>query len=463
MTNSTLREPSNSALADPEPQTDLKTCPFCGLVSDARTRTCHTCWSDLRPIPMLHPEAAETWRAAEQQRALSRRRARRLRRMLLATAALALPFVFYLGFVRETPLPPLEPSAARSMDSGSAAWPAPAGDIVWRTKLGSPIVATVAGTEHIVYVSLADARMVALSAATGRELWSLPVPGQLDAAPAIAGERIYLGLRDGRVMSLDANTGAELWSTFTGHGVHTSLLVADGIVWAATLRQVLALDAEDGALLWSRLYSVSGAAFGPAVAGDRIAAYTGQQVVLFDSENAAQTTYFEIPRLKQLSAAEDTIVAQSSGIVVSIDSHSLRPWWEGFRRGWRVLDIWDFAPAPPPPPHNWVLQPPRNAFPMVVDPEQVILASPDGGVLSYGLRGGQLRWEQSLQAIASAPLLTRDGLLIPHADALTLLDAATGQELWRRALEAGLQLRALTVTPGGAYVVTDSDELLALR
>ena len=463
MTNSTLIEPPDSAVAEAGPQPDLKTCPACGVVSDAGTRTCHTCWSDLRPIPMLRPEAAETWRAAEEERARSRRRARRLRRLLLAAAALALSFAFYLGFIREVPLPPLEASAARSMDSGSAAWPAPAGDIVWRTHLGSPIVATVAATEDIVYVSLAAGRMVALSAANGRELWSVPVPGQLDSAPALAGDRIYLGLRDGRVVSLDARTGAEIWSAFTGHGVHTSLLVADGIVWATSLQQVLALDAEDGALLWARLYPVTGAAFGPVVASDRIAAYTGQQVVLFDPENAAQTTYFQIPRLQQLSAAEGTVVAQSSSIVISIDSHSMRPWWEGLRRVWRVLNIWDLAPVPPPPPHNWVLQPPRNAFPIVVDPEHAILASPDGVVLSYGLRDGGLRWEQSIQAIAGAPARTRGGLLIPHADALTLLDAASGQELWSRVLEAGLQLRSLTVTAGGAYVVTDSDELLALR
>jgi outer membrane protein assembly factor BamB len=383
--------------------------------------------------------------------------------VLLAVAALALSFAFYWGFARETPLPPLEPSATRTMDTGSAAWPAPAGGILWRTRLGSPIVAAVAATEQIVYVSLADARMVALSVADGRELWSVPTPGQMDAPPAVAGDRIYLGLRDGRVVSLDANTGAELWSKFTVHGIHTSLAVDDGVVWVTSLGAVLALDAENGALLWIRQYSAAGAAAGPAVADDRIAAYTGNQILVFDPENGGQTSYFQLPRLHKLLAMDRTVVAQSESIVVSIDSHSLRPWWEGFRRIWRVLNIWDFVPAPPPPPHNWVLEPPRDAYPAAIDPLQVILANPDGVVQSYGLRSGELLWERSIAAIAGTPVRTRDGLLIPHADALTLLDAGTGQELWRRVIDAGLRVRALTVTPGGTFLVTDSEELLALR
>ena len=130
---------------------------------------------------------------------------------------------------------------------------------------------------------------------------------------------------------------------------------------------------------------------------------------------------------------------------------------------WRVLNIWDFAPPPPLPPHNWLLEPPQNAFPLVIDAEQIILASTDGVVRSHGLVSGELRWEQSIAGIVDAPILTRDGLLIPHTDELTLLDAATGRELRRRGLEEGLRLRTLTVTPGSTYVVTDSDEILALR
>ena len=450
------------ASAEAEPQPALKTCPVCGSTSRADSTTCYRCLSDLRRVAMLAPRAVTEWLESERARALNAQRARRRRRLLRAAAVVLLAALFYLGFIRDVPPTPLPSSSTRAVGAGAQAWPAPAGDVVWSRNLGSPIVGAVAVGEDIVYASLADARVVALSADDGRELWTLTVPGQLDSAPAIAGDRLYLGLRDGRVMAVTADTGAELWSTDTVQGVHTSPVVADGIVWVIARAQVLALDAEDGTLLWEQEFRSPGAAVGPVVAEDRIVVSTGQQILVFNRENGAQTSFFRLQGIKHIATEEGTVMALSPNLLLSIEAHAGRPWWDGFRRIWRGLALLSLAPAPPAPPHNWLLAPPSDAFALVVDSGQVVLASPDGVVRAYGLRGGEARWEQSIEAIASGPVLTRDGLLIPHLQALTLLDPATGEERWLRPLE-GLELRALTVGPRGSYVVTESDELFALR
>jgi len=90
--------------------------------------------------------------------------------------------------------------------------------------------------------------------------WSHRTPGTfLTGSPVIAGGTVYAATRDedgeGRaaVYAVDLASGRRRWEFKTDISVHGPIAVADGIVYAQSLRSKLyALDADSGRLLWKR-------------------------------------------------------------------------------------------------------------------------------------------------------------------------------------------------------------------
>src|SRR5690606_5844106 len=85
------------------------------------------------------------------------------------------------------------------------------GEVAWRIPLQAQVTTPIVTDGYAVYVSLADARLVAYSVEDGRELWSSPARGQLDVPPALDGESIYVSLRSGTVEAIEAATGDIRW------------------------------------------------------------------------------------------------------------------------------------------------------------------------------------------------------------------------------------------------------------
>ena len=463
-----------------EPARALKVCPVCDETTPAQRDTCHRCWSDLREVPVLSGVGAAERLAADQAAARAAARMRRLRRFAVAGALLivALGFI-YLQYVRDTSPPPLPASAARSGDVTDEWWPAGGGnagatrvtaaappldgEVTWRRSFGAAIVATIVVGPQTVYVPLADARLVALAVEDGRELWSAAVPGQLDSAPTLAAGRLYLGLRDGRAAALDAKTGVEIWSRAMGSPIATAPVVADGIMWVLSKTQVMAFDAEDGTPLWQRDIESTWNPVGPVVTDDRVIVSTGQEVLVFDRENGEQTYHYVLQQVLHLAAEDGTVTALSPTRMLSIEADASRPWWERARHWWGLFDLWGMAPSLPSPPRNWLLPAPGSLLAPAMDGERLFLATADGEVRSYGQRSGELLWQRTGDApVISAPLLTASGLLIVEHGSLVLLDAATGDEL-RRSAVAGLRPRDVTVTARRMFVVTERNELVAIR
>lgn len=90
--------------------------------------------------------------------------------------------------------------------------------------------------------------------------WSHRTPGTfLTGSPVIAGGTVYAATRDedgegkAAVYAVELASGRRLWEFKTDISVHGPIAVADGIVYAQSLRSTLyALDADSGELLWTR-------------------------------------------------------------------------------------------------------------------------------------------------------------------------------------------------------------------
>ena len=139
----------------------------------------------------------------------------------------------------------------------------------------TPLVA-----DGVMYTTLPWSIVVALDAATGRELWrhdpAVPKAWGRNACCDVVNRgvalyrgRVYVGTLDGRLVALDAKTGKRLWQTLTidatkPYTITGAPRVAKGLVFIGNggaefgvRGYVSAYSAETGALVW-RFYTVPG-------------------------------------------------------------------------------------------------------------------------------------------------------------------------------------------------------------
>ena len=484
----TLTPPAESRASPTPADEGLVLCPVCDALMPADTRMCRICWADLSAGTALSASEARRVREPGQAAARRRRRVRLLRRYaVVAVVVGALALMTYrwadARYFNEIPLLPLASSAERQTNSTADAWalnqgdvagtratsapPALDGEIGWRYQASAPVTAPLVADARAVYVAQSDGRLIAISTRDGSELWTASVPAQLDAAPVIAGDRLFVGFRDGRVVALAAATGEIVWEDKSPDPVTSSPIVIDGTVYVAKNGHMLALDAEDGKTLWEGDIGHDVVLLTPVVEGDRLVVATFKRILFFDRTTGAVTFQLnDLPFGPQGSIAirDGTVFATPRRQLLAFDGDVQRPWWEPVRKGWMVFHLLGVAPTVPWQPHVWAGAPPREPFELVLDADadQLFVAGAGGEVNSYDTASGEVRWSLRLGTIASAPILTAHGLLVVEQRALVLLDPLTGIELRRRTFD-GTALAEAVVTQHGTYLLTETNELLALR
>ncbi|HET7811432.1 MAG TPA: PQQ-dependent dehydrogenase, methanol/ethanol family [Steroidobacteraceae bacterium] len=148
-------------------------------------------------------------------------------------------------------------------------------DTAHRVQESTPLV-----IDGVMYVTSAWSKLFALDARTGQEIWRFDpkVPGEVavkaccdvgNRGVAAWKGRIYLGTLDGRLLAIDAATGKQLWEvmtvpqgqnyTITGapRVFDGKVLIGNGGAELGARGYVTAYDAEDGKQLW-RFYTVPG-------------------------------------------------------------------------------------------------------------------------------------------------------------------------------------------------------------
>lgn len=115
----------------------------------------------------------------------------------------------------------------------------------WSFEAGGPIVAAVAvATDGTIFVASLDGLLTALDA-DGKERWRFDAGAPLEAAPALGPDgRVYVAATDGTVSALDAD-GTLRWTVDVGEPVRVAPLPADGRLYVASERHLVALTTED--------------------------------------------------------------------------------------------------------------------------------------------------------------------------------------------------------------------------
>ena len=148
-------------------------------------------------------------------------------------------------------------------------------DAAHRAQESTPVI-----VDGVMYVTTAWSKVFALDAATGKQLWAFDPMAQGPAGfkaccdvpnrgVAVWNGKVYVGTIDGRLIALDAATGKQVWSvvtadpsksyTITGapRVVKGKVIIGSGGSEFITRGYISAYDAETGKQVW-RFYTVPG-------------------------------------------------------------------------------------------------------------------------------------------------------------------------------------------------------------
>jgi len=301
---------------------------------------------------------------------------------------------------------PLGPASAQEADpwpmagrdaahSGTAIGPAPPYREAWTQAIafGGPLAGPAVGRDALVVV--ASRGVVALDPATGEPRWEMDRTEGPAGPPAVAGDLVVHASGSGSSTSVVARAledGIEAWRAFVDADVPGGLVVADGLVYAATTSgEVVALEAETGEERWrsdvgGRLQAT------PAVADGLV-----------------------------LVAGED----RQTGVVTvfALDAAS------GRQPQWRFATPGPALPASAP----------------VSDGDRAFVATSEGVLRALDLDGGGQVWTADMRAAVSERQVPAAASQLVVADRLHVygLEPVDGEERWT------FLLADLRVLPGG--------------
>jgi len=208
--------------------------------------------------------------------------------------------------------------------------------------------------DNRVFVMDANDKVSAYDAKDGRRLWRFD-PQPKDVADqaygggvAVAGDRLYVGTGYGQLLALDAATGKEIWRHNMMAPVHGSPTAAEGRVFTITVdNQLEVVSAADGHVLWTHTGIPEPAdllgAPSPAVEGDIVVVpYSSGEIFALRVENGrvlwsdSLATAHPLGALSSLADIRgapvidrDRVFALShSGLMVAIDLRTGDRVWE---------------------------------------------------------------------------------------------------------------------------------------
>lgn len=182
-----------------------------------------------------------------------------------------------------------------SMDHKVYALEAATGATVWISEdLGGSIVGTPGiSADGMIFVGTFANELVALDAATGKELWRFQAQNWVWAGPAVSEDMLYFGDLSGTFYALDPHNGESQWQLQPdGAIVGKPLITEDGIYFTTEEGSLVAVNSE-GAIRWNQPFETNLHA-GPVTAGDLILVATSNPenlLIAVDSNGVQKWSY----------------------------------------------------------------------------------------------------------------------------------------------------------------------------
>jgi outer membrane protein assembly factor BamB len=134
------------------------------------------------------------------------------------------------------------------------------GKDVWRLNLGTPIAAGVGSDGQTAAVITGNNQLVAI--ADGREIWRVRLLARSFTAPLVAGQRVFVLTADRTVIAFDGKNGARLWSQNRPAeplvlGQTGALLAVGDTLVAGLSGRLVGLNPLNGAVRWETAVATS--------------------------------------------------------------------------------------------------------------------------------------------------------------------------------------------------------------
>jgi outer membrane protein assembly factor BamB len=324
-----------------------------------------------------------------------------------------------------------------------------------------------------IFTMDAESVVTAFDAGNGRRLWKFDTQPKkantttFGGGVAALGNRVYVATGYAEILALDAATGKELWRRAVPDPLHAAPTVADGRVFAVTVQnQLEVLAADDGRILWTHngLPETAGLLGGssPAVEGDIVVvAYSSGEVFALRVENGRPLWTDNLASARGLDALTQLADIRGRpvidhGLVFAI-SHSGRMVAIDLRTGDRVWEQ-DIGGTYTP----WVAG------------DYVYVLTNEYSVVCLTRREGKIKWVLDLPRYEnqekkknpldwSGPLLASDRLIVlaSNGDAISI-SPYTGKPLGRIVFSDGSYV-APVLANQTLYIVTQGADLIAYR
>jgi outer membrane protein assembly factor BamB len=379
-------------------------------------------------------------------------------------------------------VPLAEQWSYRSASPPRTAWPPPQAGWTELPKVDfDDALYTVADRDTVYFGSSVDHQVHAIDASTGTPRWQFFTGGPVRLAPTLANDRVYFGSDDGKVYSVNRADGSAVWSRdlsidprrVIGNGqisslwpVRTGIVVADGRVYCGSgvfpYHKVAlhALDAATGEPAWKADALTTTGGFSPQgyplLIGKSLIVPAGRASPLFVKRENGEALFSVAPVTEKGGATgtygtivEDTLFVGTQNTLYGVNTEN------GGGKG-KLINADRMVASPqfyfvlkgPPAPAYGRKNPSTDANDISCIDRAAWAAQPKKD--EAGLKAAR-KWRFAKPGLASL-ILAGPHLIAGGPDAVYIVDAATGQEVWSGKVD-GLAV-GLTVANGRLVVST---------
>ena len=221
--------------------------------------------------------------------------------------------------------------------------------------------------------------------------WTYRTPGTiLTSSPAISNGVVYIGTRDengtneNAIHAVNLEKGEKIWEVKADAQVQASPAVADGMVYASSIRGTLyAMNAQNGEMIWQK-----------TVGKDEV-----QRAWMYYSPTVANGVVYQ------------AYSTGSGGKLMALDAKTGKELWNSKLAG------------------NWIVE----STPVVAD-GKVYVGADGGWLISFDASTGKELWRKQPAGgwMHSMPMISDGKLYMGYQGGiLVALDAKTGKEIWR--------------------------------
>lgn len=326
-------------------------------------------------------------------------------------------------------------------------------DVLWRLKTRAPVEQAPVISQGRLFVATTRGEVIAADL-DGKELWARefftgetangqPVRRRIEAPPACFDGTVFVGTDEGALLALEAASGRDLWQAKLESPVRGAPNGLPGRVYAIDRANgvPVCLDAKSGVVI----------ARGEGVGRSDAPVSVSSEAIVYGSCACAVHVCSpnDVKRLRDIKFDGDSQVA---GGVALADGHII----SGCRSG-KVVEA-DIA-------SGTVLWTNSEGAAEVfatpaVNAEWVIACCYDGFVNAIDRRTGKTRWRYDTKGMPLSPVIAGDKVIVSVDGELLLLRLADGTKAW--SLKISDQITEPAVTRHHVYVGSEDGSLICL-